>query len=338
MRIAFGNWARLIGFAALMVAVPQTVVAQQAAEPAAATAPVVAPDASAATAAGDPAAAPALDSTYVPMKPTPGKGMPVDGGIDFQTQYSDVGQDAYWLDTAVLLPIITIICIFVLGLMLWASVRFRAKANPVPSKVTHNSVIEVIWTLVPVIILVGVAIPSISLLAKQYKPAPEGALTVKVTGYQWYWGYSYPDNGDIEVVSNMLSEEEAIKRGEPSHLAVDNRMVVPAGETIKVIVTGSDVIHSFAVPSLWFKMDAVPGRLNEKTMFIKEPGVYYGQCSELCGARHGFMPIAVEALPRPQFEAWVRSQGGTVKGDAPAAATPATSADASTAKTKLASN
>ena len=170
--------------------------------------------------------------------------------------------------------------------------------------------------------------PSIRLLAHQYTPAPKGALTVKATGYQWYWGYTYPDNGGFEVISNILPDAEAIKRGEQPQLAADNRMVVPVGEPIRLQTTGSDVIHSFAVPSLWFKLDAVPGRINEKVLFVREPGVYYGQCSELCGARHGYMPIVVEALPRAKFEAWVKTQGGTV---GPAAA--ATTTAAAPAKT-----
>jgi cytochrome c oxidase subunit 2 len=346
--MAFASWTKSIGFAALVLVTaplalaqtppappvaaptPSTQVAPAADAPAAATAP-----AAAAEAAPADAAASALDSSYTPMAPTAGKGMPVDKGIDFQKQYSELGEYAHWLDTSVLLPIIVAISLLVLGLLFWVMFRYRAAANPNPSRVTHNTTIEVIWTLVPVLILVGVAVPSIDLLAKQYKPAPASAVTVKVTGYQWYWGYSYPDNGDFEVVSNMLTEEAAIKSGEPFQLAVDNRMVVPAGEPIRIITTASDVIHSFSVPSLWFKMDAVPGRSNEKMLIIKEPGVYYGQCSELCGARHGFMPIAVEALPRAKFDAWVRSQGGTVKGDevaaapaAPAAATTTPAADA----------
>lgn len=341
--MAFASWTKSIGFAALVLVTaplalaqtppappvaaltPSTQVAPAADAPAAATAP-----AAAAEAAPADAAASALDSSYTPMAPTAGKGMPVDKGIDFQKQYSELGEYAHWLDTSVLLPIIVAISLLVLGLLIWVMVRYRAAANPNPSRVTHNTTIEVIWTLVPVLILVGVAVPSIDLLAKQYKPAPASAVTVKVTGYQWYWGYSYPDNGDFEVVSNMLTEEAAIKSGEPFQLAVDNRMVVPAGEPIRIITTASDVIHSFSVPSLWFKMDAVPGRSNEKMLIIKEPGVYYGQCSELCGARHGFMPIAVEALPRAKFDAWVRSQGGTVKGDEVAAAAPAAPAAATT--------
>ena len=268
--------------------------------------------------------APGADA-YVPMKPTPGKGMPVDGRITIQDQYSPTGEYALWMHDAILLPLITVISLFVLGLLLWVVVRYRRGANPKPSRTTHNTFIEVVWTLVPVLILVAIAIPSITLLARQYESAPKDAVTIKVTGYQWYWGYTYPDNGGFEVISNMLPEDEAVARGEPAQLAVDNRMVVPAGEWLRIQTTAADVIHSFAVPSLWFKVDAVPGRLNEQRMFIKEPGVYYGQCSELCGAKHGYMPIAVEALPRPQWEAWVRAQGGTVGEPeaAPAAPEPA---------------
>ena len=179
------------------------------------------------------------------------------------------------------------------------------------------------WTLIPVLILIGVAIPSIDLLAKQFKPAPKDALTVKVTGYQWYWGYEYPDNGIGEYVSNILPPEKAIERGEPALLGADNRLVLPVGVPIKLIVTGADVIHSFSVPAFWVKEDAVPGRLNEKTFTIEKPGVYYGQCSELCGARHGFMPIAVEAVTPERFAQWVKTQGGTMPGDeAPADAAP----------------
>ena len=274
----------------------------------------------------------AAGGSYVPMKPMPGKGMPEDGRMTFQDQYSPIGNYGLWMHDAILLPIITVICLFVLALLLWVVVRYRRAANPVPSKTTHNALIEVVWTLLPVLILVGIAVPSISLLAKQYKPAPAKALTVKATGYQWYWGYTYPDNGGFEVISNMLPKDEALKRGEPDQLGADNRMVIPAGEPIRLQTTGADVIHSFGVPSLWFKLDAVPGRINEKVLFIKEPGVYYGQCSELCGARHAYMPIVIEALPRPRFEAWVLAQGGTIappvdaNGAPPAAAVGSSSA------------
>jgi cytochrome c oxidase subunit 2 len=162
---------------------------------------------------------------------------------------------------------------------------------------------------------------------------------VKATGNQWYWTYSYPDNGGFEVTSNILKEKEADARGEPRQLAADYRMVVPAGEPIRLQTFGADVIHSFAVPSLWFKLDAVPGKINERQLVIKEPGVYYGQCSELCGARHGYMPIVVEALDRPHFNAWVMTHAGAKIDGAPeapkaAAATPADApkADAAPAK------
>jgi len=301
--------ALIVAFLALL-AVPQASIA--AAAPATETS-------AAAPAAAE--AAPADAATYTPLEaPEWIRGQPVDGGIDFQPQYSPDGDYAYGMHTYVLMPIITAVSLFVLGLLLWVVVRYRRSRNPVPSKTSHNTVIEVIWTVVPVLILVAIAIPSITLLARQYDSPPEDALTIKVTGYQWYWGYTYPDNGGFEVISNMLSEEEAEARGEPSHLGVDNRMVVPVGETLRIQVIGADVIHAFAVPSLWFKIDAVPGRINERTMFVREPGIYYGQCSELCGVRHGYMPIAIEAVPRAQYEAWVRSEGGTLPGEAPAPA------------------
>ncbi|RDV01566.1 cytochrome c oxidase subunit II [Sphingorhabdus pulchriflava] len=293
---------------------------------AATTAATAAPaaDAKAATAGPDDGSLPG----YTPMKPTPGVGMPVDRGVDFQDQYSANGEYAKWLNNSILLPIITIISLFVLGLLLFVVVRFRRSANPNPSKTTHNTFIEIVWTLVPVLILLGIAYPSLTLVAKQFKPAPKEAVTVKITGYQWYWGYTYPDHGGFEVVSNMLKEQSQVGPGEryrtendgPSHLAVDARMVVPAGVPIRIQTTAADVIHSFAVPSLWFKLDAVPGRLNEKQLLIEKPGVYFGQCSELCGARHGYMPIAVEALPPEKFAAWIKAKGGTMPGEKPAEA------------------
>ena len=271
---------------------------------------------------------------YTPMKPTPGIGMPVDGAIDFQEQFSETGQTAHWINNAILIPMMFGVSILVLFLLFWVVFRFRRGANPEPSKTTHNTFIEIIWTVIPVLILVVIAVPSISLLARQFEPAPEDALTVKVTGYQWYWGYSYPDNGDFEVISNMLSEEEAEARGEPHQLAADNRMVIPVGKPVKLLITAADVIHSFAIPSAWFKLDAVPGRINEKVLQIDREGVYYGQCSELCGARHGFMPVTVEVLSQEKFDNWVLANGGTVKG---AAAEPvATDAVADEATTEIA--
>jgi len=318
--------AILAAFAAALAAfAPAGLAAQDAAAvpaPAAVEAPV-ADDAAPAEAA----------SAYAPMVPTKDKGMPTDPrtgepgamgkSLTFQDQYSDNGEYALWMHDVILLPVITVISLFVLGLLLWVVVRFNRRANPVASKTTHNTMIEVVWTIVPVIILVIIAVPSITLLARQYETPPADAVTIKATGYQWYWGYTYPDHGEIEVISNMLDETAALKSGEPYQLAVDNRMVVPAGVPLRIQTTASDVIHAFAVPSLWFKMDAVPGRLNEKMLTIKEPGVYYGQCSELCGARHAYMPIAIEALPPAEFAAWVKAQGGSMPGEeeaAPAAA------------------
>lgn len=295
--------------AVLALAAPQAVLAQDAAQ-----ADIAVEE----TAVGEEAAV-AEASAYTPMAPTKGKGMPTPYEDDalksmtFQDQYTADGQYALFMHDGILLPIITAISLFVLALLLYVIVRFSRRANPVPSKTTHNTLIEVVWTIVPVIILVVIAVPSITLLARQYETPPADAITVKAVGYQWYWGYEYPDH-DIEIISNMLDENEALTRGEPHQLAVDNRMVVPAGVPIRMQTTAADVIHAFAVPSLWFKQDAIPGRLNERMLVIDEPGLYYGQCSELCGSRHAYMPIAVEALPMEQFEAWVLSQGGTIPG------------------------
>ncbi|QJQ31565.1 cytochrome c oxidase subunit II [Sphingomonas lacunae] len=311
-----------------------------------AAAPAAAPAAAAATAAvtaeasstaATESAAPGVatevgSGAYARAQPVEGQGQPIPGGLDFQPQVTENGQYALWLNNVILLPLITIISLFVLGLMLWIVARYRAAANPVPSKTSHNTLIEVIWTLVPVFILVGISVPSIDLLAKQYAPPPADAVTVKVNGYQWYWGYEYPDHGIGEYVSNMLDEKAAEASGEPYLLAVDNRMVVPVNKTVKLIVRGADVIHSFAVPALWTKMDAVPGRLNEVTFRATREGVYYGQCSELCGVNHGYMPIAVEVVSEQAFADWVASKGGAMPGTAdpgaaeatavPAAATP----------------
>ncbi len=306
------NILRSLVIAGLLAVAPAVVGQGQAVAQDAAAAP-----ADSAIAAGDNAATAQEEAVAAParMKPTEGIGMPRAGELTLQEQFSPTGREARWIHDALLLPIITVISLFVLALMLYIMVRYRRAANPNPSKTSHNTVIEIVWTVVPVIILLIIAVPSIGLIAEQYKPAPKDALTVKVTGYQWYWGYEYPDEGIPEYVSNLLPPEKALENGEPYLLAADNRLVLPAGRPIKLIITAADVIHSFAVPSLWVKMDAVPGRLNEKSFTIDKPGVYYGQCSELCGVKHGFMPIAIEALPPAQFDQWVRSQGGTPAGE-----------------------
>jgi cytochrome c oxidase subunit 2 len=272
--------------------------------------------ASAIPAAAQNVAAPAL------LAPQPGIGQPTPGGYVLQPQVTELGQYAPWMHNSVLMPVIVFIAGLVLALLLYVMVRFRAGANPVPTRTSHNTFIEVIWTVLPVLILVAIAIPSIDLLRAQYHQ-PKADLTVKVIGHQWYWSYQYPDNGNFEVVSNVLSDDKDRETGQPRLLGVDERMVIPVGKVIKVIVTSDDVIHSFAVPAFWTKMDAVPGRLNETWFKVERPGVYYGACSELCGAKHGYMPISVEVLPEAQFAQWVASKGGTMgpaKAAAPAAA------------------
>lgn len=246
------------------------------------------------------------------------KGHPNDGVYGLQTQVTRNGEFARWFHNTVLFPVITLISLLVLGLLIYVVLRFRKAANPVPSKTSHNTVIEVAWTLIPVIALVMIAVPSIGLLQAQFKPAPAGAITLKATGNQWYWTYNYPDLGDFEITANMLKEQSQTNAGEryrtaadgPRLLAADNRVVLPVGVPIRLITTAADVIHSWAVPAFWIKLDAVPGRLNETSFTIEKPGVYFGQCSELCGARHGFMPIAVEAVDKATFAAWVTAKGG----------------------------
>jgi cytochrome c oxidase subunit 2 len=214
-----------------------------------------------------------------------------------------------------LLIVVTLIVLVVLGLLLYCMVRFNARANPVPSRTTHNTLIEVIWTVVPILILVGIAVPSFSLLFAEHDPAraipgynpdTDPPLTIKATGNQWFWSYDYPDSGDISFDSLMLSDEERAANPDagPRLLAVDNQMVVPVGRVVRMQVIGADVIHSFAIPSFGIKIDAVPGRLNEIWFRVDREGVYYGQCSELCGRDHAFMPIAVRAVSPEAFAAW----------------------------------
>lgn len=250
-------------------------------------------------------AVPPADAGYERTAPTANIGQPVPRGIAVQEQFTPTGHQARAMLDYVLNPVIAFITALVLLLMTWCILRYRAGANPVPSTRAHNFTIEVIWTVVPALILLAIAFPSFRLLAKQYFP-PKADLTVKVTGYQWYWGYEYPDYGGISFDSLPLSKEDAEKAGEPYLLEVDNRLVVPAGAVVKVLVTAADVIHSFAVPSFWVKMDAIPGRINETWFKVDRPGVYYGQCSELCGVKHSFMPIAVEVKSPEDFRRWVR--------------------------------
>jgi cytochrome c oxidase subunit 2 len=247
----------------------------------------------------------------------PGIGQP-DGRATLQDQFNPIGREAAWFHDWILMPAITVISLFVLVLLLWVIIRYRRAANPTPSRTTHNTLLEVVWTLVPVLILVVIAVPSIKLLARQYSP-PRADVTVKVIGNQWYWEYEYPDHG-VQIVSNILPDADAQRRGEPRLLAVDNRMVVPVGATVKLIITSNDVVHSWGVPAFWTKLDAVPGRLNETWFRAERPGLFYGACYELCGARHAYMPIAVEVVSPQQFAAWVGARGGQMPGARPAAA------------------
>ena len=288
-------------------------------------APIAPPVAAKATEAAPVAAAPT--TTIGTSAPVDGIGQPVPGGYTIQPQVTEDGQYGLWMHDYLLMPMMVGISLFVLGLMFWVVARFRRKVNPVASKTTHNTFIEVVWTLVPVLILVGIAIPSIKLLASQYTPAPANAITLKAIGNQWYWSYEYPDLG-VELTANMLAPEEARKRKEPVQLAVDNRVVLPVNTPIKLLTTANDVIHAWALPAFWIKMDAVPGRTNETSFTVTKTGVYYGQCSELCGDKHGYMPIGVEVVSKEDFAEWVRAKGGKMPGDAaaeaaPAAATPA---------------
>ncbi|MCY7280743.1 MAG: cytochrome c oxidase subunit II [Sphingomonas bacterium] len=290
--------------------------------------------------AADPATVAAPAAAVVPAPPTtaptPGIGAP-DGRLGLQDQVTELGQRAANFHNGPLLLMCLVISLFVLLLLGYTMFKFRRGANPTPSRTSHNTLLEVVWTLVPVLVLVAIAIPSIRLLAAQYSPPPAD-LTIKVVGQQWYWTYQYPDNGGFEIVSNMLKEkgDPALKPGEryrtdadgPPLLAADERLVIPAGKVVKFIITSEDVIHAFAVPAFWTKMDAVPGRLNQDWVKVDRPGVYFGQCSELCGARHGFMPIAVEVVPQAKFDAWLASKGGTPKGAKPAVAPAAAAAPA----------
>lgn len=237
-------------------------------------------------------------------------GQPTPGGMSLQPAASPLKHQVIFFHDAILLPIITIISLFVLGLLLWIVVRYNKKANPVPSKWSHNTLIEVIWTLVPVLILMFIAIFSFRLLF-DYHNMPKPDVTVKAVGYQWNWGYEYPDQKVPEFISAMLPEDEVAARGLPHslfRLAATEPMVVPVGKVVRVQVTGADVIHSFALPAFGLKTDAIPGRLNETWFKAEKIGTYYGQCSELCGVDHAFMPIEIKVVSQADFDAWVATK------------------------------
>ena len=221
--------------------------------------------------------------------------------ILFQTPESPVMERIVDFNTYVSVVII-LITLFVLALLIVVVVRFNEKANPSPSKTTHNTLLEVVWTVIPVLILVAIGIPSVRILYfMDRNPAAE--MTLKVIGHQWYWSYEYPDNGNFSFDSVMTPDSD-IKDPTVRLLEVDNRIVLPVDTDIRLLFTSEDVIHAWAIPALVAKIDAVPGRINESWVRINRPGIYYGQCSELCGVNHGFMPIAVEAVPKATFQRW----------------------------------
>ncbi len=255
-------------------------------------------------------------------------GQPTPGAIDLQPGVTPLRDSAIFFHNVILMPIITVITLFVLGLLIWIAIRYNKKANPIPAKWSHNTLIEVIWTVVPVLILMVISIFSFRLLFA-YHDMPKPYMTVKATGYQWYWGYEYPDQKISEFVSNLLPEDEAKAKNVPYRLAATMPLVVPAGKVIRVQATGADVIHAFAVPAFGIITDAVPGRLNETWFKVDRIGTYYGSCRELCGVDHAFMPIEVKVVSQPDFDAWVASKGGTKIGSAPApVAAPASTAPA----------
>jgi cytochrome c oxidase subunit 2 len=231
-----------------------------------------------------------------------GLGQPSPWQLGLQDAGSPVMADIIWFHD-LLMVLITAIALFVLVLLAIIVVRFNVRRNPNPSRTTHNTPIEVIWTIVPVIILVVIAVPSFRLLFLELDE-PKADLTVKATGKQWYWSYSYPDNGNFEFDSLIVADKD-LKQGQPRLLTVDNELVVPVNKVVHVLVTGADVIHSFAVPSFGIKIDAVPGRLNDTWFKATAEGTYHGQCSELCGKDHAFMPITVQVVNDTDFGKWV---------------------------------
>ena len=230
---------------------------------------------------------------------------PRDWQLGMQPAASPVADQLHDFHT-LLMVIITLICIFVLGLLAFVMWRFNARRNPTPSKTSHNTLIEVVWTIVPVLILLVIAVPSFRLLYYMDR-TPDPEMTLIVYGYQWYWGYEYPDQQVPEFSSYMIPDDE-IGPDQVRLLSVDNPVVLPVDTDIQILVTAGDVLHSWAVPAFGVKMDAVPGRMNETWARIDEEGTYYGQCSEICGTGHAFMPVEIQAVSREAFDDWVMDQ------------------------------
>ena len=252
-------------------------------------------------------------------------GQPVDGAIGLQPAFAPLKHDVIFFHNAILLPIITAITLFVAALLIWCIVRYNKRSNPTPAKWSHNTMVEVIWTAGPVLILMFIAIFSFKLLFA-YHDMPKPDMTVKVTGYQWYWGYAYPDQKIDEITSSLMPEAEAKAKGVPYLLAAHDPMVVPVNKVVRVLVTGADVIHAFALPAFGNKIDAVPGRINETWFKAEKVGIYYGQCSELCGIDHSAMPIQINVVSQADFDAWAAAKApkaaATAAAPAPAAAAP----------------
>ena len=227
---------------------------------------------------------------------------PIDWQLGFQSAASKSMKDIVIFHDYMLLPIITAITVFVLFLVLYACVKFRASNNKVASQTSHNTMIEIAWTLVPCLILIVMAVPSFKVLYSQDK-IPPAEVTVKAIGYQWYWGYEYPDENII--FDSYMIEEKDLKPGQPRLLAVDNEVVVPVNKVVKVLITANDVLHAWALPSFGVKRDAVPGRINETWFKADRTGTFYGQCSELCGIKHAFMPITVRVVTEEEYKDWL---------------------------------
>jgi cytochrome c oxidase subunit II len=236
------------------------------------------------------------------------EGRPHNWELNFQDAATPIAQLMHYLN-GLLLAVMAAIVALVLVLLVWVMFRYNEKANPVPSTFTHNTPLEIVWTVIPILILIAIAAPSFKLLYVQYS-FPKADLTIKATGHQWYWTYSYPDYGNFSFDSLFVFDSD-LKPGQLRLLSVDNEAVVPVGATVDVLITADDVIHSWAVPSFGIKVDAVPGRVARTWFKALEPGVYYGQCSQLCGANHAFMPIAVRVLSEPDFKAWLQSKAKT---------------------------
>ncbi len=229
-------------------------------------------------------------------------GAPQPWEMTLQPAATPVAEQLHHLHTW-LVVIISAITAFVMLLLLYVIVRFNERRNPVPSKTTHNTLVEVLWTVVPIVILVGIAIPSFRLLYYADR-TEEAEMTLKIIGHQWYWSYEYPDNGNF-TFDALLVEDTDLQQGQLRLLETDNEVVLPVDTNIRLLMTADDVIHAWAIPAFAVKLDAVPGKVNETWTRIERPGIYYGQCSELCGVRHGYMPIRVRAVTKEEFTAWV---------------------------------